>query len=140
MEFLVYYVHQKISSKLARLLGSSEFLLAYVGSWIYFDIHTTLNSEGVYKHAFKVITHKLCGEQFLWNRNWDLGWVWASWQYWKTNWADYEQLLRSVFSCFQGQKKIRFFFLNIAASALKKLHKMKLKKKLKISWKFDNEF
>ena len=26
----------------------------------------------------------------------------------KKNWADYEQLLRSVFSCFQGQ----FFFEN----------------------------
>jgi hypothetical protein len=23
----------------------------------------------------------------------------------KTNWADYEQLLRAVFSCFQGQKE-----------------------------------
>ena len=29
--------------------------------------------------------------------------------------ADYEQLLRLVFSCFQGQ----FFFLNIVALALK---------------------
>ena len=31
--------------------------------------------------------------------------------------ADYEQLLRSVFSCFQGQTKN--FFLNIVVSALK---------------------
>ena len=36
----------------------------------------------------KVILHEPCDEQFLWNRNWDLGWFWA------------------VFSCFHGQKKI----------------------------------
>ena len=28
----------------------------------------------------------------------------------KSAWADYEQLLRAVFSCFQGQKKISKFF------------------------------
>ena len=22
-------------------------------------------------------------EQFLWNRNWDMDWFWAGWQYWK---------------------------------------------------------
>ena len=26
----------------------------------------------------------------------------------KKNWADYEQLLRAVFSCFHGQKKSKF--------------------------------
>ena len=25
--------------------------------------------------------------QFLWNRNWDLGWFGADWQCWKTNWG-----------------------------------------------------
>ena len=34
-------------------------------------------------------------------------------------WADYEQLLRVVFSCFQGQKKIKSFFKDIVASTLK---------------------
>jgi hypothetical protein len=34
----------------------------------------------------------------------------------KKNWADYEQLLRAVFSCFQGQK---IFRKKIVASALK---------------------
>ena len=34
-------------------------------------------------------------------------------------WADYEQILRAFFSCFQGQ----FFFFNIV-----KLHKMKVRK------------
>ena len=39
------------------------------------------------------------------------------WAYWaarpvlkKKIWADYEQLLRAGFSCFQGQKKCKFFF------------------------------
>ena len=36
----------------------------------------------------------------------------------KKIWANYEQLLRPVISCFHGQKEIK----------IKKLHKMKLKK------------
>ena len=44
--------------------------------------------------------------------------VWAAGPVLKKKfWADYEQLLRVVFSCFQGQKKIKS--LNIVASALK---------------------
>ena len=42
-------------------------------------------------------------ETFLWNRNSDLGWFWAEKKKWR---ADYEQLLRMVFSCIQGQKNI----------------------------------
>ena len=58
----------------------------------------------------KVIIEKSRCGRCLWNRNWDLGWIWADWQYWKKRfWADYEQLLRVVFSCFHGQKK----FLNV---------------------------
>ena len=45
-------------------------------------------------------------------------------------WADYEQLLRVVFSCLQGQKD--FFFKHWSART-KKLHKMNLKKKLVIT-------
>ena len=41
--------------------------------------------------------------------------IWAGIRLKKRVWADYEQLLRVVFSCFQGQKK----FKNIVASALK---------------------
>ena len=33
--------------------------------------------------------------------------------------ADYEELLRAVFSCFHGQKN--YFFLNVAASVLKRI-------------------
>ena len=44
----------------------------------------------------KVIIRKSCCEHFFWNRDWDLGWFWAGWQYWKKNWADYEQILRAV--------------------------------------------
>ena len=43
----------------------------------------------------------------------------------KTTWADYEQLLRAFFSCFQGQKMFIFFknifcFLNLFGSKLAK--------------------
>ena len=44
--------------------------------------------------------------RFLWNRNWNLGWIWAGRHYWKKAiWADYEQLLRPIFSSFCGPKK-----------------------------------
>ena len=53
----------------------------------------------------KVIIEKSRGGRFLWNSNWDLGSIWAGWHYWKKNiWANYEQLLRPVFSCFHEQK------------------------------------
>ena len=35
----------------------------------------------------------------------------------KRVWADYEQLLRVIFSCFQGQKNVKKFLKNIVASA-----------------------
>ena len=45
-------------------------------------------------------------EQFLWNRNWDMGWFWAGWQYWKKHldrlWATFEV----GFFMFLGTKKI----------------------------------
>ena len=53
----------------------------------------------------KVIIEKSRGGRFLWNRNWDLGWIWADWHYWKKNWDNFEQLLSPVFSCFHGKKK-----------------------------------
>ena len=53
---------------------------------------------------------EVCGGRFLRNRNWDLGWILADWQYWKKRvWDDYEQLLRAVFSGFQRQN-IFFWF------------------------------
>ena len=47
----------------------------------------------------KVIIHKSRGEHFLWNRNWDLGWFWA----------DYEYLYRAVILCFHGRQKFQIF-------------------------------
>ncbi len=47
----------------------------------------------------------------------------------KSAWADYEQLFRAVFSCFQGQKKSQIFFKkNTLASALKSCIKCSLQK------------
>ena len=36
----------------------------------------------------------------------------------KKNWADYEQLLVSVYSCFQGQKEIKNFFKDTAVESV----------------------
>ena len=41
--------------------------------------------------------------------------------------ADCEQLLRAVFSCFQGQKNSYFFFKNTLASALKIIRETSLR-------------
>ena len=75
------------------------------------------------KHSGKV--HKLCCEQFLWNINWDLGWFWVGWQYWKNNlgqlWATFEGV---SFSCYQGQKMILYFVLKHCSGRTKKLHKI----------------
>ena len=40
----------------------------------------------------------------------------------KSVWANYEQLLRVLFSCFQGQKNVEFFLNNFSVRT-KKLHK-----------------
>jgi len=42
----------------------------------------------------------------------------------KKNWANYEQLLRLVFSCFRGQKNMLNFFLKHCSIRTKKLHNM----------------
>ena len=57
-------------------------------------VHSTLCSFlfRFYNNVRSVIIHKSRGEQFLWNRNWDLGWIWA----------DYKQLLRVFFFMFSG--------------------------------------
>ena len=43
-------------------------------------VHSTLCSFlfRFYNYVRSVIIHKSRSEQFLWNRNWDLGWIWAS--------------------------------------------------------------
>ena len=46
------------------------------------------------------------------------------------NWADYEKLLRSVFSCFQGQNFFKTIFKHILVSALKSCIKWNNKKKI----------
>ena len=43
-------------------------------------------------------------------------------------WADYEQLLRAVFSCFHRQKNLIFFKTLESIVGTKKLLKMKVKK------------
>ena len=55
----------------------------------------------------------------IWRINiglWAVAWA-GEWE--KRVWVDYEQLLRHVFSLFQGQKNILKFFENTIASALK---------------------
>ena len=80
------------------------------------ESRSLINHENGQIHTWDQSTHKLRGEPFLWNRNWDLGWFWAGWQYWKKN-------LGPIVSNFWGQ------FLhatNIVASALKSCIKLKV--------------
>ena len=78
----------------------------------FMDLFCVLVAVQISTNSFqiKVITGKSCGGRLLWNRNWDLGWIWPGWQYWKKRvWADYEQLLRVVFHVFRGKKKFKIF-------------------------------
>ena len=97
----------------------------------FMDLFCVLVAVQISTNSFqiKVILEKTCGGRFLWNRNWDLGWIWAGWHYWRKNiWADYEQFLGLVFLSFCGQKKIK----NIVASALKSWIKWSYSFSLKI--------
>ena len=47
-------------------------------------------------------------------------------------WADYEQLLRAVFSCFHGQKQSLNCIRKYSSILTEKLHKMKVRKPKKI--------
>ena len=72
----------------------------------------------------KVIIHKLGGEKLRFGLVLDRLAILK-----KIIWVDYEQLLQVVFSCFHGQKKINFFLKYFSVRS-KKLHKMKVNKKL----------
>ena len=56
------------------------------------------------------------------NRFWAVG-CGLGWAVGKKVWADYEQPLREVFSCFHGQNKSKLKKISVRT---KKLHKMKL--------------
>ena len=58
-------------------------------------------------------------EMKIWAVGFGLGWTVL-----KKVWADYEQLLKGFFSCFQGQF---FFIIKYCSVRTKKLYKMKLK-------------
>ena len=58
----------------------SNFYGADIDIWAGFGPVGITKKIGPIK-ASKVIIHKSCGEQFLWNRNLDLGWIWDGWQY-----------------------------------------------------------
>ena len=59
----------------------------------------------------------------------------------KKKWgADYEQLLRVVFLCFQGQKKMLNFFEKYCSVRTKKLHKKRLNFSFFDTWKNNYEF
>ena len=56
----------------------------------------------------------------------------------KKIWADYEQLLTAVFSCFHGQKKFKIFLKNPSIRT-EKLHEMKVRKLPKKSLEFSDK-
>ena len=75
----------------------------------------------------KVFIEMSLGGIFLWNRNWDLGWIWANWQYWKKVCGPImSNFWGCFFSYFQGQKNdLKKIHCRVCT---KKLHKMKFKK------------
>ena len=70
----------------------------------------------------KVIIEKFCSGRFLWNRNWDLGWIWAGWHYRKKHfgwsWATFDVGFFK-FSWAKVKLKKIFFFLTTLKKNLK---------------------
>ena len=75
----------------------------------------------------KVIIEKSRCGRFLWNRNWDLDWIWANWQYWKKClvrlWATFEGFF---FHVFRGKKMSKNFLKNIVVFVLESWSFIKL--------------
>ena len=61
-------------------------------------------------NIIKVIIWKSRREPFLWNRIWDVGWFWASWQYWKKKLGPIMNFWGQFFYVFRAKK---YFFWNI---------------------------
>ena len=72
-----------------------------------------------------------CRDFIIWKINSELWAVFWAGLWNKRVWADYEQLLRPVFSLFRGQKKSKFFFENTLMAAMKSRIIPFLLKKLK---------
>ena len=75
----------------------------------------------------KFIIYKSRGEPFLWNRIWDLGWLWAGWQWYRKCLAqDAQVCFRAVF---MSKTNKNLYFLYIVFSVrTKKLHNIKMSK------------
>ena len=80
--------------------------------------------NGKARVASKVIIHKSRGDQFLWNRNWDLGWFWAGWQYWKKIGPIMSNFWERFFHVFMS----KIFFFKYCSVRTKRLHKIEVKK------------
>ena len=75
----------------------------------------------------KVIIEKSRGGRFLWNKYWDLGWIWAGWHCWKKGFGLIMSNFWGWFKLSSGAKK-NIFFQKHCNIRNKKLHKIKLKK------------
>ena len=79
----------------------------------------TKNLKSIFSTYHRQENRRLVGHFYdMKNLFWAVG-CGLGWAVGKKVWADYEQLLREVFSTFCGQKKKKKKFENIVASALK---------------------
>ena len=76
----------------------------------------------------KVFLYKSRGDQFLYNRNWDLSWFWAGWQYWKKTGPNMSNFWRQFFFMFSWTKTFIILLKDIAAFTLKSCIKWRWKK------------
>ena len=126
LEFKFYFLikvnniryHVTSSKQIIKVL----YFLAYTRQSKFMSFHTLAKSEQILPAWYKNTNKR----KDVWSRDfmiWKVNFgpravAWAGLLE-KRVWADYEQLLRTVFSLFRGQNFSIFFFENTIASALK---------------------
>ena len=74
----------------------------------FMDLFCVLVAVQISTNSFqiKVISEKSCGGRLLWNRNWDLGWIWPGWHYWEKKFGPIMSTFWGrFFQVFCGKKK-----------------------------------
>ena len=103
-------------------------------------VHQMIQGENISILMAKVFLYKSRGDQFLYNRNWDLSWFWAGWQYWKKTGPNMSNFWRQFFFMFSWTETFIILLKDIVAFTLKSCLKWRWKKMNIFSYRVNYEF